>query len=292
MEELHQHGHHLVTKSNTLIEARHCLSVIEQRIIALVASKISPDDEDFHPSRFQVSELMQLVSDQKAGASYDRVEKAAKGLLKRPFALKTETSTVWMNWVSSVEYYESDGIVEIAFDPKLKPFLLQLKGRFTSHSLASVIRLQSRYSVRLYELLKQYESIGKRSFELPELREYLALEKHEYKRWQDFRRWVLAPALKELPAKTDIAFSYTTRKKGRKVWYIDCDIQVVQRKSELSEKQIRGKRAAAAKCLAQNPGCTARWEHHTQPVEAAACHFCKRFDRQRAEAAGQLRLID
>lgn len=37
----------LVSKSNSLVEARYKLGTMEQKVIAAIASNISPDDKDF-----------------------------------------------------------------------------------------------------------------------------------------------------------------------------------------------------------------------------------------------------
>jgi plasmid replication initiation protein len=36
------------------------------------------------------------------------------------------------HWVSSADYVDGTGMVNLTFDPLLKPYLLQLKGNFTS----------------------------------------------------------------------------------------------------------------------------------------------------------------
>ena len=48
--------------------------------------------------------------------------------------------------------------------------MLDLQSQYKAYQLGNLIQLKSKYSVRLYELLKQYEKIGKRYFEVKELR--------------------------------------------------------------------------------------------------------------------------
>ena len=64
----------------------------------------------------------------------------------------------------------------------MKPFLLSLKSHFTTYDVRNILKLPSTYSVRIYELLKQYEKIGKRRFDLQELKEIIGvLEEVEVK---------------------------------------------------------------------------------------------------------------
>jgi len=279
---------HLVTKANKLIEANYRLSVSEQRVIAMVVSQLAPSDEDFKLYRFKISELAELI-DSKTKNLHERVKALTKELVGKVLQIREPDGLLHVAWLSAAQYYDGEGLVELSFDPKLKPYLLQLKERFTTYGLKNVVRLQSRYSVRIYELLKQYETLGKRTFELPELREKLGVKKHEYKRWQDFRRWVIAPAARELPKKTDISFSYKTRKKGRKIWYLDFTIRA-NGKARLSGKEISHLKRETTKCWNRIHGaCGATWENHQK--RGAACHWCHKFDARRAEQAGQLRLV-
>ena len=64
-----------------------------------------------------------------------------------------------------------EAVVEVEFSQKLMPYLLELKQQFTTYYLANVMALKSSYSIRIFELLKQYEKIGKRSISLENLRQ-------------------------------------------------------------------------------------------------------------------------
>jgi plasmid replication initiation protein len=121
------------------------------------------------------------------------------------------------HWVQSAQYTVSGGYVDVTFDPKLKPFFLHLKEKFTTYKLNNVTQLRSAYSIRIYELLKQYQGIGKRTITIEALRNMLGIELKEYERYNDFKRYVLQVAHKEINEKTDILFEYREIKLSRKV---------------------------------------------------------------------------
>ena len=90
--------------------------------------------------------------------------------------------------------------------------------------MSQLMQLRSVYSGRIYLLLKQYRKIGKIRFDLDKLRLLLSLDvigednrNPPYERYQDFRRYVLEQAQKELMAKTDLSFSFKPIKTGRKI---------------------------------------------------------------------------
>ena len=78
--------------------------------------------------------------------------------------------------------------------------------------------------MRIYELLKQYQKIGTRRIKIKDLREMLGIKPNEYKRYNDFKRFVLLPAKEELPDKTDIKFDFKEIKTSRKITDIEFNI--------------------------------------------------------------------
>lgn len=211
----------LIVKSNEMIEASYKLTLQEQRIILYMASKIMPDDEDFKPVRLYIDEFLKMI--QVDGKSkHKEIEEITNKLRKRDLIIKKPESTLQIGWLSSAEYFYGKGFVELEFSPKLKPYLLQLKERFTKYQLASVIRLKHSYSIRIYELLKQYEIIGWRYFVLEELKDILGITPDEYKLYGDFKKKVIVPVKKEFDLKyttreLDFTFEYEEKKACRRV---------------------------------------------------------------------------
>lgn len=206
----------LIVQHNKIIEAKYKLSIGEQRLIKVLVSMIEKDDEDFKVYQISIKHLSDLlgISDNDF---YKRVENISKKLISNVLTFKNEDGRkLQVAWLSSADYIYKKGIVELEFSPKLKPFLLQLKSHFTSYELGNIINLKHTYSIRVYELLKQYEKIGHRRFSVSDFRDALALEDGEYKQFCDFRRWILKTAQKELAEKTDISFVWEEEKQGQK----------------------------------------------------------------------------
>jgi hypothetical protein len=208
----------IVVKSNRLVEASYKLTVQEQRIIILVASMIKPDDEDFETYRIDVKDFMEMIG-VTGHSKYKETKEITKKLRERTLVIKDTDNDqeLQVGWVSSFRYFNRQGYVQIRFDPELKPYLIKLKERFTSYDLRNVLSLRSNYSIRLYELLKQYEKIGQRQFEVDELRKMLVLGEGEYKLYGHVKSRIIEVAKRELAEKTDIYFEYQEIKKGRKV---------------------------------------------------------------------------
>ena len=208
----------LVVKSNHLIEASYRLTTQEQRIVLILSSMVKPDDKDFHRYKIEVKEFNRLVGIENEGG-YTRTKETTKKLLERVLVIKNlkDKKELQIGWLASAEYSEGEGFVELEFSPKLKPYLLALKECFTQYQLKNVIALKRSYSIRIYELLKQYEKIGERYFEVDQLKRILGIKDEQYKLYGDFKRKVIKPAEKELKTKTDIYFNFKEKKKARKV---------------------------------------------------------------------------
>lgn len=203
----------LVRKSNYLIEASYKLSAVEQKIILILASMIKPEDREFKKYLLKISNIAQVIG-LNSNNDYTYIKASTQNLLSKVFTITTPESELQTHWFSSVEYFEARGDVEFTFDPKLKPFLLQLKERFTTYHLQEAVQLKSSFSIRMLELLRQYEKLGERTFEVRTLRNLLGVEDHQYKLYADFKKRVILAAQKELAAKTNISFEFTEIKNG------------------------------------------------------------------------------
>lgn len=213
---------HLVTKSNILIEANYKLGTVEQKIILYLASKIQPTDLEFHTYQFSIKEFNEMIG-LSGSPKYSELRQITSDLMKKVFTVRIGDEITQVSWLSSVTYKEKEGIIQLRFDPFLKSYLLQLKRNFTSYRIENVVKLKSSYSIRIYELLKQYEKIKERTFTLDELRGFLGAE-DIYPGYGNFKQRILKTAEKELKTKTDLCFKIQEIKTGRKVSAIKFEI--------------------------------------------------------------------
>lgn len=211
----------LVVESNGLIEAHYRLGAQEQKLLLSVISMIKPSDLEFEEYLVPIKEFKEILK-VKGGGSIGRLNKTAKSLMEKSLQIKRDGGG-WLlsNWFSSIEEYPSQGQLGFCIDPKLKPYLLSLKQQFTSYQLSHAVQLRSAYSIRIYQLLKQFQNTHAktREFEFIELRKILGLEK-KLARFNDFKKRVLDISKKEISESTDIRFSYSTKKIGRRVNWI------------------------------------------------------------------------
>ena len=207
---------YLVTKANTLITANYDLSLQEQKLILTLASMVQPTDEEFKEYEFKIKDFMELLGIETQ-TKYTEIPKITKELMKKVFEIKEGKDIIQLSWLSSARYKTGEGLVILKFDSSLKPYMLQLKELYTSYKLENILSLKSKYSLRLFELLKSNEYKKIWNIELEELKKLLGATEKSYSIYQNVKNRIILKAQKELKEKTDICFDFEEIKTGRKV---------------------------------------------------------------------------
>lgn len=222
----------VVRKSNDLIEAKYQIHDLgEQRVIFMLLAQIQPNDEDFKSYRLSVSDFATVLG-LKGNSTYETLDKITRSLVSRTITIRNETSFLHVNWLSSAEYKNGSGYVELAFDPKLKPYLLQLKSHFTQYRLDSILHFKSVYSIRLYEYLKKEAYKAKsgkfeKHFEYLELRNIFSIGDHKYLNFGHFKSKTVIPAVSEIDQKSDLnIYDVQYGKIGKKITSITFFVQI------------------------------------------------------------------
>lgn len=218
---------YVVTQSNNLIEARHNnpLTAREQKIVLTMVSMIQPTDEDFKDYRISIKGFSEMLG-LEGSAKYTEIKEITKDLMSKSIEIP-QANGGWLlaNWVSSAEYIKGEGIIALSFSPKLLPYLLQLKNAFTSYRLSNILSLKSTYSIRLYELMKKWQNLGKWENSVDVIREKLGAVTKSYSLYGNFKNKILLPAIEELNECTDLFINFKEIKKGRRVDRIEFTIR-------------------------------------------------------------------
>ncbi len=233
--QLFNHDNLLAVQSNTLIQARYDMTALQKKILLVLISKIQNDDVDFKPYRIHAREFLE-AAELKSTQIYGKLRHATEGMLSKVLQIKKPTGLLQIAILSSAEYFEGKGVMELCFDPKLKPYLLQLKEQFTMFPLHEILSLRSFYAIRIYEMLQQFKGTGFFVVKVEELKYKLHLE-DKYKSYNLFKKNVILQAQKELMT-TDMAFSYKEIKDGKKVDRIEFRILPTKETPLSPEQQL------------------------------------------------------
>lgn len=207
---------YIVTKSNTLITANYDLSLQEQKLILTLASMVQPTDEEFKEYKFKIKDFMTLLGIETQ-TKYTEIPKITRELMKKVFEIKEGKDIIQLSWLSSARYKTGEGLVILKFDSSLKPYMLQLKELYTCYKLENILSLKSKYSLRLFEILKSNQFKTFWEINLEEFKKLLGANEKSYSIYQNVKNRILIKAQKELKEKTDIYFDFEEIKTGRKV---------------------------------------------------------------------------
>jgi len=180
---------------NKIIEAHFSLPLGEQRLLYAYISKLSEDHTEFPELELSVKEFSEML---EVDLNYKAVRESCRALLKRTVEIETKDEWIGFQWFSLCRYKKKEGRLRLKINDELKPYLLRLKKEFTRLITKQVMQFRSVYSIRIYMLCKQYQSIGKRLISVEELRKKLGIEPGEYTRHNDFQRFVIVHAQKEI----------------------------------------------------------------------------------------------
>lgn len=230
----------VVVQSNDLIEALYspALTARAHKVARLIFSLISPEDKDLKLYSITIDAMKRYLgykNDVTWGRFQDDLRDIADRLNKEPIVIKTTENIITAYMIAAYAIDYKKGVVTFEIPLLLKPFLLELKKNFTMYPLLYIPKLKSSYSIRLYELLYQYKTIGHRTFELEDLQKKVG---SEYDLYGDFKRKVLGIAQRDLEEHTDIRFEYKEIKNVRKVSAIKFSILNNQPKQDTPKQSI------------------------------------------------------
>ncbi|SJM73102.1 replication initiation protein RepM [Psychrobacter piechaudii] len=214
----------LVVKTNYLNTVLQNLTLVEIRIIQLAivdARETGKGLSTDTPLRIDAMRYAEVFNTTRQNG-YLMMKDAEETLFNRRFSfLDDDERTVKSRWISQVRYLDDEGAIELVFTPAVVKGITRIDGAeefFTKYLLEQTARMDSNYSIRLYELLVQWKKAGKTPlFELEQFRGQMGLGINEYKRMCDFKRRVLDLAVEEINEKSDLKVSYEQEKKGRRI---------------------------------------------------------------------------
>lgn len=213
----------LVTKDNSLMNARYNLDLVEQRLILLAIIEARETGKGITADNaltIHAESYIEQFSVEKHTA-YTVLKDACKNLFARQFTYQEiskngNLTTFTSRWVSKIGYTENEATVQIVFAPDVVPLITRLEEQFTSYELEQVAPLQSKYAVRLYELLIMWRSVGKTPIlKIEDFRQKIGVGVSEYSVISNLKQRVLEPAIKQINEHTDITATYEQHKKGR-----------------------------------------------------------------------------
>lgn len=219
----------IARKSNYLIEACYKLTMAQQRVVYLGVSKL------FFKKPLSLQRTQRIYAKEYAevfgidiGLAYRQLGDASDDLLRTIITTTRNADGSLIKkgrkrkhqWLSHAVYAEKEGFVDITFHECMGQYLTILGKRYAELNFECLNGIKSSYTARLWELLIQYRKDGERFIMVDDFRKWLGLGK-KYSKYNDLKKRVIQPAIKELEEKANLTISWEEIKKGRKVVKLD-----------------------------------------------------------------------
>lgn len=213
----------IVEKRNVLNELRsNNMTLQELRFFSIYLSKINPYDISTRVVRFSLDDfrrIMGLGVDMNITHFRYTVRHILQQIVEVPNENGSGFSAFQLFKEAIVEKDNNDEwYVEFDAHDKALPLMFDFKNRYFKYELWNALRLKSPNQVRMYEILKQYEGLGRRDLTITDLRELLGIGKNDYSGrtgWSDFKKRVLDNCQQALKESTDICYTYERGKVGK-----------------------------------------------------------------------------
>lgn len=204
------------------------MDIHELRVFMTMLTMVLPDDQDFAEYELRTKDIIKLFALGDDGRYYHAIRDAAARLFNKSFVLverkddgKDYKVTIHLLDETSEPIDEAEqNRIRVKFNPKLRPYLLQLKREYLTIDVRNVANLQSPHSLKLYIVLKHQFNLGNKkvSYTIDRLKEILALEENEYPLYGNFKQKVIKKGIKDLDKYTDLKIAKIEEiKSGRAV---------------------------------------------------------------------------
>lgn len=212
--------------------------------------------------------------------AHEAILSAEKNLFDRRFSfLDTDDKLVKSRWVQRVKYLDDEASIEVILTYDVVNEITRIDGYenfFTQYLLEQTAKMQSTYSVRLYELLVQWKSAKKTPLlQLDCFRQQLGVGVDEYKLMSNFKKRVLDLAVKEINETSDLTVSYEQEKRGKSI--IGFKFRVLSKNKPKDTKKkdtadkftVEGLNDKQLGRIARNPQFITDYNHMVSPTSAA-----------------------
>jgi plasmid replication initiation protein len=210
----------IVKEPEELVLMKGDFSESALKLSAYLIASLKKDEVNY---KIKVKDYLEKF-DKKIG-NYDYLHNVAKELTKKQFEIEDRFNKTFeiYNFVASAKY--KDSVLEIEFSRKLLVYLLEIKEKYLKYNIKNIMSLNSKYSIRLYKILKdkleqetRYNKKAVLEIFIDDLRELLSIPK-SYK-FGNIKEQILEKTKQEFMEFTDIIFEYEGIKTGRKMTHL------------------------------------------------------------------------
>ena len=217
----------VVWQQNQLAEARYKLSPREQKLLLYVIAMIEPEAQDFGKCKVAVKDYAELTG-LKVADLYQELRDSALAIREKTLVVENVLEPGMKkpvrrhgSWFEYVDEAVGDGHITIKLSSWLRPLLIHVRREFFQYRLGYAMGLKSEYAIRLYQWLKRWQFVRRKTASIQQLRLELGatevdrdgnIIRENLAAYKHFKNKAILPGVKEINAKTDLSVSFAEEK--------------------------------------------------------------------------------
>ena len=219
-------GKNLIKKANELNQSYYKLKEVTQRVLAIAVEQAQHIERQTGENLILNGTKVIVCADYYAkvygvdiNTAYDALRVAVKDMYYAEYVWEEmgkrgKNNQFRTRFVSHIGYLNGESSVEFILTEMARKHIYEITRNYTIYEITNLSRL-NKYSIRLYELLAQWRSVGKVEYDLEEFRLKLGVDPTEYTHISNFKKRVLDHAVQQINTHTDLNIEYEQVKKGR-----------------------------------------------------------------------------
>lgn len=203
-----ERDYYIVKRNELITQSRNKLTAQAQKLLLYIISKVNPYEKEFTKIDFYISDYLQLCGlDTTSGKNYSDIKKQIKEIADtQSFWIELDENTeTLLRLIDNVTLTRNEGLISLKLSKDLKPYLLDIKERFTEYALYNVLLLKSKYSVIMYEYItsKHYNKLKPITFTLTIDNFKKLMSAESYKTFQHIKEKIINIVIREINTYTD-----------------------------------------------------------------------------------------
>lgn len=194
------------------------LSVNDLKLFKLIVSKIENNStlfKDFYTLTYDELNFLGITKNDR----FKIVSDSLKNLANFYITISKNDIEFELGIIKNKFGYEKySGKILVSIDEDLTEYLLNLKSQYLKYDIENIIKLKTKYEIKLYEYLKSYTSnFNTIELTIEELKTILEIDLNEYSLYGNFKQRILDKTIKRLNDNTDLYIVYLEKKYNKKV---------------------------------------------------------------------------
>lgn len=214
-----------VVIANVVSRSAQSLTLAEKRILMAGIARMGGTNQRVKITANEYAETYDISLD----TAYSQLKTAVENIFERYLQFQVwegkKEGVERIRWIGGYRYFDKEGFVQFSFSNEIFPYLFELTDHFTKYQLQQAAALRSIHSWRLLELFEQMRSEkrgikqkdGWLSIPLEEFWHAMEATESYRKNFNNLKKWIIEPAIKELSEKDGWLIQWEARKSGRKV---------------------------------------------------------------------------